>query len=511
MPIPLILAGLLVLLTPALSAANTAQSSDVAARSRVASRAMGEGRFDEAAAIYRELLRALPNDAGLLMNLGMALAMGGQEAQAVEPLERAIALKPDLAPAHLFLGSSYVALGESQKAVAPLQRAAKMRPSDPEPPRLLASAYAAMGRHVDAAAQLRRATELAPKLPGTWFALGHAYNEVAQQAMATFGEREDEGAWRDLLVADALMADGRLNAAFAMYRDVLEKLPHMVTIHESIGRIYQQTGHSDWAARERARGPLSAAGCATRKAMCEFRAGRHRGALTAALSANDSESRYWRVRAATELARAAFKRLDALPDSRERREVRATQAIAERRYADALTELKAALKFAPRDPALVEQMGSAYYFARDYERAIETLSPIVERDPKNLQALVFLGDSLLQLQRPDEALPLLRRAVDLTPADPAPRLALGRAHLQKGEFAAAISLMEPQLAGDEDGSLHVQLARAYSGLGQREKADALLKRSQELQRGAQERAAGGGGAITPPKGSTPNSQIPTPK
>ena len=81
-----------------------------------------------------------------------------------------------------------------------------------------------------------------------------------------------------------------------------------------------------------------------------------------------------------------------------------------------------------------------------------------------------------------------------------PRLALGRAYLQKGEFAQAVPLLEPQLPLDNDGSLHVQLARAYSGLGQKEKADALLQESQKLQRAAQERgAAAGQRRIEPPK------------
>ena len=95
---------------------------------------------------------------------------------------------------------------------------------------------------------------------------------------------------------------------------------------------------------------------------------------------------------------------------------------------------------------------------------------------------------------------LLRRAVERQPRDPTPRLTLGRAYVQKGEFAAAIPLIEPLLDGDQDGSLHVQLARAYTGVGQRERAEALLKRSQEIQRAAQERsAASGQRAITPPK------------
>jgi tetratricopeptide (TPR) repeat protein len=478
----------------------TPQSPDLAARSRDASRAMSERRFDEAARIYRELLQSLPDEPGLHMNLGMALAMGGHDSDAIAPLERAIALNASLLPAHLFLGSSYLAIGQPQKAVAPLERAVKGDPKDVERRQLLVQAYVAVGRTADAIAQLRTITDLEPRLPGAWFALGHAYNDLAQETMATFGEGDDNAPWRQLLVADALFADGRLTDAFALYRETLDKLPAVKTIHDSIAEIYAKTGHADWAARERAAGVLPAAGCVKRKAMCEFRAGRHRGALSAALSGRDAESRYWRVRSATELARSAFKRLETLPDSRERREYRATVAIAERRFADAIAELKAALKFAPGDPALVADLGNAYYHARDFENAVATLSPLIKSNAGDSSVLIAYGDSLAQLQRVDEALPLLRRAVQLSPGDGAPALSLARAYVQKGEFASAIPLIEPGLAGDEDGSLHVQLARAYTGMGQKDKAEALLKRSQELQQAAQERnAAAAKRAITPPK------------
>ena len=196
--------------------------------------------------------------------------------------------------------------------------------------------------------------------------------------------------------------------------------------------------------------------------MCEFRAGRYRRGARRGAGRNDAESRYWRARAATELALAAFKQLDALPDSRERREVRATLARAERRYTDAIAELKAALKFAPGDPALLDDLGTGPTAARDYEQAVATLLPLLKANPDDPRLLTVCGDSLLQLQRLDEALPMLQRAVERDPSDPLPRLALGRAHLQKGDFAAAIPLIEAQLAGDQDGSLHVQLARAYT-------------------------------------------------
>jgi predicted Zn-dependent protease len=461
---------------------------------------MENGRFDDAVRIYRELLKVRPEDAGLLMNLGMALAMGGHEEEALAPLARAVALKPDLVPARLFLGSSYLALGQPEKAIEPLKRVVAARPADAESRRMLADAYALSGRPANAVAELRKVTELAPRLPGGWYALGHAYNAVTQDALAKFNDQSEDSPWRQLLVSDALLADGRLTDAFALYRTTLERLPSMVSIHDSVARIYEQTGHADWAARERASGPLSAADCVKRKALCEFRAGRYRSALTAALAGTDLESQYWRARAATELALESFKHLDALPDSRERREVRATQARAERRFTDALVELKAALAFAPGDPALLDDLGTAYYAAREYEQALATLSPLLKAHPDDPRLLVVYGDSLLQLNRVDEALPVLQRASEGNPSDPTPRLALGRAHLQKGDFAAAIPLIEAQLAGDSDGSLHVQLARAYTAVGQKEKAAALLTRSQEIQRAAQERgAAAGQRTITPPK------------
>jgi tetratricopeptide (TPR) repeat protein len=462
---------------------------------------MKNGRFEEAVRIYRELLQPLPDDPGLLMNLGMALAMAGREAEAIAPLERATTLKPAQIPAQLFLGTSYLALGASDKAIRPLQRVTAAQPANVEYRRLLARAYSESGRAIDAAVQLRLITEVAPALPAAWYALFHAYNAVGQEALATFSDEAASGQWQQLLIADALFADGRLTDAFAIYRQALAVLPAMVSIHDSVARIYEQTGHADWAAVERTKGRLTVAQCVKRKPLCEFRAARYRAALTAASGAQ-AESRYWRARAATELSKEAFSRLDRLPDSRERRELRAALATADRRHADAVGELKAALKFAPDDPALQGQLGIALYLARDYEQAIAVLGPIVAGVPSvdDPRVLTAHGDSLQQLDRVDEAVPILRRAFTADTSDREASLALARALMRQREFSAALPLLEWQLAGDADGSVHVQLSRALAGLGLQARADAMLARSQEIQRTAQERAAEQAKrALTPPK------------
>jgi predicted Zn-dependent protease len=366
--------------------------------------------------------------------------------------------------------------------------------------RKLAAAHAAAGRHVEAVAELRKVTELAPKQPGGWYALGQAYNAIKQDAIGSFRDGKDNAPWRLLIAADSLLQDGKLTDAFTLYRAVFDRLPAMVSIHDAVAAIYERTGHTAWAERERAAGKAAAADCAVRKALCEFRAGRYESALAAALDGDDPESRYWRARAAAELALAAFRRLEDLDDSPERRSVRATLAKTEERYTDAIAELQAALRFVPNDPTLVYELASSYYLARDYEQAVATIGPLLSARPDDPRLLKLLGYSLLQSRRLEEAMPVLRRAVERDPSDPGPRLALGRALVQNGDFAAAIPLIEPELEQDRDGSLHVQLARAYSGLGQRDKAAALLARSQELQRAAEARnAANSQRTITGPK------------
>jgi tetratricopeptide (TPR) repeat protein len=216
----------------------------------------------------------------------------------------------------------------------------------------------------------------------------------------------------------------------------------------------------------------------------------------------DPESRYWRARAATELTKEALDRLDKLPDSRERREARAAVATADRRYPDAVRELKAGLQLAPKDTALLGQLGTALYLSREYEPALDVLGPLVDQAPgsEDVRVLTAYGDSLLQMDRVDDAVRYLRRAFTADTADRAASLSLARAYIRQEDFRAALPLLEWQIAGDADGSVHVLLSRALTGMGQSDKAEAMLAKSQEIQRAAQRQSEEAGKrVITPPR------------
>jgi predicted Zn-dependent protease len=380
-----------------------------------------------------------------------------------------------------------------------LEQAVAARPGDVVARQRLADAYLIAGRPMDAVAQLRSASTTVPRNPRVWYALGQAYNAVKQSSLAGFTNASD-APWRTLLSADALLENKHLTDAFTLYRAALDALPGMVNIHDSIVRIYERTGHADWASIERAKIHLPADACVERRAMCEFRAGRYRTSLDAALKGSDAEARYWTARAANELALNAFSQLETLPDSPERRSVRAAVALAQERYLEAVAEFKAAVQLSPGQPELHYQLASAYYSARDYDQALTTLAPLLESYPNDSRLLNLKARALLELRRPDEAIPILKQLVDRSPDDARARLTLGRAYAQSGNYKDAIPLLETQLESDTDGSQHMQLARAYVALGQREKATPLMTRSEELRKGDDERrAAQLGRAITAPK------------
>jgi predicted Zn-dependent protease len=516
------------LLTLTLNTTLAAQSAEMAARANQAKQAMAADRFDEAAAIYREILQKLPDEPGILMNLGMALAMSGQAQEAITPLSRALELRPTLMPAALFLGQSHLDLGQPEQAIAPLQKYVAAEPANLQARQMLASASLMAGRAQQAATEVRKVTQQAPDDAKGWYGLVQAYDALSQETLDRLSKAADAPLYEPLLLADALESEGKLEEAFAFYKQLLEKLPKLRATHEALARIYTKTGHADWAAQTTAKARQLAPACAEaagsaakasaaktpaakasagkaaaspKSAECEFRAKRYLNAIAAVEKQEDAEALYWRTRAYAELASGALAKLTAMKPSQELHELRAELYRNQRRHMQSVTELKAALTFAPNDPRLRRELAKSLYFARDWDAARKAFEELIkaagsERDP---ELEYYYGDVLLQSQQAEAALPHLKAAVDGAPDMPPAHATYGRALVQLGRFAEAIPHLEKVLAEDEDGSLHYQLARAYQGTGQAEKAKPLLQKYQEMQRASQPAAnSGPPPAITPP-------------
>jgi predicted Zn-dependent protease len=385
--------------------------------------------------------------------------------------------------------------------VEPLEAFLRTEPAHVEARRMLADSLFALERFESAAVHYRTLTEQEPRDPQAWYGLGRSYEGVSRDALETLQRTAPESPWILLLVAEGLVAQERDKSAFRLYREALEKEPGLVEAHEALAGIYERLGHPDWAAVERDRArALPPPECESKTPECSFRAGRHLAALDATRELQTPESRYWRARAADSLAREAFARLEALPPSPEAALVRVQVLRAQRRYSESKQALEKATAAWPHDLRLQHELATLLFVARDFEAARLVLARLLENAPDSVELNLLMGESWVESRRPAEALSYLERAVFRDPGFLRARAILGRAYLDAGDAARAVPHLEAALPSDADGSIHLQLARAYQTIGQADRARQTRQEFQENRRRseAQARRDDETFAITPP-------------
>jgi len=465
------------------------QADELVLKSQRAKQAMGAGRYEEAANLYQELVRALPGDAGMIFNLGLARYSAGRHREAAADFAAAVGLDPKLARGWLLLGMSRLKLEDPAGAAGPLERAVALEPADPIARLELGDALLKLDRYAEAARHLERLTELTPADPRAWYGLGSAYLGLAREAFERLEATAPNSAYWYALIARSRAEQQQYRSAFYFYRQALALRPGFRGLHAALADIYRKTGREDWAAveleRERALGPLD---CSSALFECRFARDDFRGVLNLAARREDPEALYWRSRAASALALNAFARLDGLGPSPYRHRVAAEALRLEERHAEAVREWRAALKLAPGDATLQLELARSLMANQEHKAALEVLDELVQSRPGWAEVHRLRGMALLGLQEPDKAVSPLEKAVRLDPGSTAARAALGRAYLQADRPAEAILHLEAAAESDDDGTLHYLLAQAWLRTGERQKAEAALERRRRLQQLAAQRA-----------------------
>lgn len=485
---------------PPAADAQPANAATLKAQADRAGEALQAGRFPEAIAILEDLVKQMPSDAGLHLNLGMALTMSGQPARAVPVLEHALSLQPDMLPGNLFLGLAHLEAGAPAKAVTSLEKVVAVDRDNAYARQGLAQAYATLAQHDRAIEQLDVLRRLQPDSPRLLAAVGRGYEQVARQAFEQLQELGPDSPHVWLLVADVLMAQEKYPQAFELLRKAQAALPGFPGIHESIAAIYAATDHADWARAEQDKAAGNAPDCATLPVACAFLKGEHQDALRRTRGATQAAALYWRTRAANELAGSTFDALEQLPPSLERHLVRADILRGQGQTLPAADELRKALALSPGNPEIERDLAGALFAARKTDEALPLLARLVAASPDDPELAVGYAEMLVQTQQMDPAIPLLQKALSARPDLLPAHSALGRALVAKGDAAGAIPHLEKALPADEDGSLHYQLAQAYQRTGQADRAKATLQVYQQMQQAAQPLpdAAAPVSSITPP-------------
>ncbi|MGE5125629.1 MAG: tetratricopeptide repeat protein, partial [Betaproteobacteria bacterium] len=138
------------------------------------------------------------------------------------------------------------------------------------------------------------------------------------------------------------------------------------------------------------------------------------------------------------------------------------------RLDEAIAEFREELALAPKDPLASLQLGMAYVEGRRYDEAAPLLGLAAGTEPPQARAFYYLGRCQLGLERAQEAVASLRRALDLATQQAAGAVQLGGIHNQLGLALRAIGAAEEsaahfaeasRIAGERAESSREQLAR----------------------------------------------------
>ena len=145
----------------------------------------------------------------------------------------------------------------------------------------------------------------------------------------------------------------------------------------------------------------------------------------------------------------------------------------------AMAERKLALELDPLSLILNFELGQAYYFARDYDLAVEQYQKTLELDSSFSPALQFLPAALEQQGKLTEAIEAFHRSPVLNVAGEwtMTKAGLGHAYALSGKKEEALAIIEDLKKQSEQQYIPaVSLALVYAGLGDKEQAFAWLEK-----------------------------------
>jgi tetratricopeptide (TPR) repeat protein len=240
------------------------------------------GDMAAALQILEPLVRDHPNWAAAHYELGQTLGSAGRGDEAVQELQRAVALKPELPDAWRALADHLTAIGDTEGADAAyarhirhstrdprllepaaalcenriataeslLRQQLKQYPTDVAAIRMLAEVAARLGRYADSANLLARCLELAPGFMTARYHYAivlhrdHKDTEALAALAPLLASEPRNPAYRNLQ-AVILSGVGDYDEALRLYQDVLREYPRQAKVWMSYGHALKTAGRRE--------------------------------------------------------------------------------------------------------------------------------------------------------------------------------------------------------------------------------------------------------------------------
>lgn len=408
------------------------------------------GRLPEAIEEFKRAIALNSQFPGAHYNLGLAYLWnegGSAVASAEAEFKIELAANPNDFFSNYYLGITCIFQRKWDQAIDFLQTASRIQPNNPDPYFQLGQAYQELRKHDLAIDVLRKAIDLNPNLPHNKFQVTTAHYRLATSLLQTgqteAGRQELQTAsdlkarafeiTQKLSAGQSTMGTSRVpdeNSAAAAQnsldpkiRSELEASEAQLTkiiaaLHNSLGLV--QAGRQNLAG-----------------AAVEFRLAKKWNPQQAGLDYN--------------LGLAYF-----------RAEL----------YREALAPLESEIKANPANTQARWLLGLSYFKTSEYSKAAELLHDVVSAGSTNVDLCYALASSLIKLQKIDAAETAIEQMSVLTGTTSRlsqVRYELGKALLEQGNFARAVSNLEIAVKLEPENALfHYELGRAYITAGRHE-------------------------------------------
>jgi tetratricopeptide (TPR) repeat protein len=468
-----------------------------------ASLAANRKDYRQAAALYQAILKTHPNLAEIWSNLGMMHQFLGDEQSAVHEFKVAVRENPRLFVPNLFLGLDRIQNGDPSGALPYLKRAEQIYPGDEQAALSLGQAYEALGDFPRGDHWFYRAATINPENPEAWYDLGSIYLDTQRRAVQGLDELGKDSPYARLLVAQALIEQGKLNRAIGVLCELTTGDHPVPDAHAMLSLAYSRQHDLVSAAREsklqakdqteRCHGTSSSnlaqlrASGLLRAAQCAYWSDDYQTSLSAsealsALAPHSVPALYWQAKSAGKLAMDSLRRAHRLaPDSVQSEMLTARIDLDQGRFREAATEYAKALQASGNSPEAELGLATTHYLDFQLDEAMTEARRVLAAEPRSAQANLLMGEILLRTHRDKEAIPYLTTALQGSSSeDTRVHALLAQCYAGEGRAHAAIEEWRQALPGDIDGSFHYQLYRLYLKVGDHKDAALVLQESLKL-------------------------------
>jgi tetratricopeptide (TPR) repeat protein len=213
-----------------------------------------EGRYDEAIYAYKQALVCDRQAGRVMRSLAGLLVKTGQREEAVEWVNRLIALNPKDSEARVLLANLYSIMERFDEAAAMYQAILADDPQNFNVRLLLGGLYARMHDYEKALQVLEKLTEINPDSYAGYYYLAKLYQEMRlfDKAVAAFDKALTLN-WSPMLASEAAELyeqEKRYPEAIAIYKRILEEDPSDERARGFLANVYFRQGEVEKALKE---------------------------------------------------------------------------------------------------------------------------------------------------------------------------------------------------------------------------------------------------------------------